>query len=237
MQSGNQQGDAQSSDSQQGQQQGQQQGGQQSQSGQSRGGSQPGQQGGQSGSQPGSSGNSSQSGGEGQQQGEGDSKSGSGGARPGEGGGLATEGSAGSETPHSSGGEETTADKANLDYTRKATDLALEYLEDQQINPDPELLERLNWSEDDLRNFVQRWRELQRAGMTGDQENQEQFERSLRSLGLGPGDSQRRNVEGTSDNQSGYQEDGRVINPPAGFAERFRAWTKRRSRAKSPRGN
>ena len=54
------------------------------------------------------------------------------------------------------------ADKANLEYARKATDLVLERLKDQQDEPDPELLKSLGWTEEELQAFLARWEAMKR---------------------------------------------------------------------------
>ena len=45
-------------------------------------------------------------------------------------------------------------DKANLDYARKATEMALEHLRDQKQEPDPKLLKDLGWTKEELQEFV-----------------------------------------------------------------------------------
>src|SRR5262249_40590779 len=56
------------------------------------------------------------------------------------------------------------ADEANLDYARKATDLALEHLKKElrKDQPDPELLKRLGWTRGELESFVNRWEQMRR---------------------------------------------------------------------------
>ena len=76
--------------------------------------------------------------------------------------------------------------------------MSLEYLESQEIDPDPKLLDRLNWSEDDLRKFVKRWKDLKQAAASGDQKKQAEYQRALESLGLGAGDSTKRRFDGKS---------------------------------------
>ena len=132
-------------------------------------------------------------------------------------------------------GGRTQKDQANLDFTKKATDMSLEYLENQQIEPDPKLLDRLNWTEDDLRDFVKRWKELKQSAAAGDQEKRSEYERALQSLGLGAGDSEKRRFDGQSDNQQGYVEDGSVDAPPPEFADRFRKFSRKRNKARNQR--
>ena len=58
------------------------------------------------------------------------------------------------------------AEPPNLDYAREATDLVLERLKDQQHNPDPELLKRLDWTPEDLQQFLARWEQMKQAATT-----------------------------------------------------------------------
>ena len=55
------------------------------------------------------------------------------------------------------------ADEANLEYARKATEMVLQKLKDQEHNPDPELLDKLGWSQEDLAEFLRRWDALQKS--------------------------------------------------------------------------
>ena len=78
-------------------------------------------------------------------------------------------------------------DAANLDYTRQATDLALRYLEDElgKERPDSKLLDRLGgWDQNDLRRFVDRWREMQQQAHQSPGTNADRkYEQFLRNLG------------------------------------------------------
>ena len=49
-------------------------------------------------------------------------------------------------------------DAANLDFTRKQVDLALEHLKDQLAKEKPDLLKKLGWNRDDARRFMEAWR-------------------------------------------------------------------------------
>jgi hypothetical protein len=64
-----------------------------------------------------------------------------------------------------SGNKGPVADEGNLEYARKQTDLVLDRLENQlkDQNVDQDLLDKLGWSEDDLKKFVDRWKNLKQA--------------------------------------------------------------------------
>jgi hypothetical protein len=85
--------------------------------------------------------------------------------------------------------EEAKEDAANLAFARQQTDLVLERLDDQLAKKkvDADLLKSLGWSEQDLRQFVDRWKNLKtRADNVGDeqQEAKRELDDALRSLGL-----------------------------------------------------
>ena len=61
------------------------------------------------------------------------------------------------------------ADQANLDYTRKQTELALEHLRDQLAKEKSDLLNnRLHWTRDEAERFLKRWEQLQQAAAKQD---------------------------------------------------------------------
>lgn len=76
-------------------------------------------------------------------------------------------------------------DKANLDYAKKQTDLILERLEDQlkKKEVDKNLLDKLGWSKDELRRFVDRWKNLKEQA-SDDTGASDELSDALRSLGL-----------------------------------------------------
>lgn len=76
------------------------------------------------------------------------------------------------------------SDPANLEYAKKATDMVLDYLEQQRDQPDAELLEKLNWTEQDLRDFQERWQKTRQLSGGTEGEAGKEFEEALQSLGL-----------------------------------------------------
>ena len=101
-------------------------------------------------------------------------------------------GETGSEAQAASGGREAEdGDEANLEYARRQTDLALEKLSDQlgKQEVDQEMLDKLGWSEEDLKRFVDRWQERQAATKRDDQQGEaarQDLDQALKSLGLRP---------------------------------------------------
>jgi hypothetical protein len=138
-----------------------------------------------------------------------------GGGRPGE-----------ADSMHSdTAGDAQDGDEPNLDYAKRTTDLVLEYLRDQQQKPDPELLDRLRWTEDDLRQFLSRWDDLQRAA-ANDPRGQQDFSDAVRSLGLQPDQQTSRRISAPTDPVQGLREAGATSSPPSKYLEQFNAYKK-----------
>lgn len=103
---------------------------------------------------------------------------------PAEGGDASGLGNSNSEA-RSGKGSDPGGDEANLEYARKQTDLILdelsEQLEKQEV--DRKLLDKLGWTEQELKQFVQRWQQRRRLAerQTG---GKQQLDEALRSLGL-----------------------------------------------------
>jgi hypothetical protein len=120
-------------------------------------------------------------------------------------------------------------EEANLQYTRKATDMVLEYLRNQQRKPDQELLDKLGWTADDLQQFLRRWETLKRSARE-DAAARRELEETLRSLGLRPATERARNVNARSDQVRGMRETGGSSSPPPGYLEQFNAYKKATTR-------
>lgn len=126
------------------------------------------------------------------QQGDGEPKDSSGeGTEPGTGGGG---GPASGGPGQESSTARNTENEANLDYTKRQTNLALRYLEEElsKKEPDPELLNRLGWTKDELKDFVENWKKMAEnaaEAKPGSKEDKE-WKDHLRSLGtIRPGRS------------------------------------------------
>jgi hypothetical protein len=111
----------------------------------------------------------------------------------------------------------------NLEYARQATELVLERLKDQQSNPDPELLESLGWTADELERFVARWESLKRAAQEDRARGQADLDDALRSLGLRATGPERRGGGAQADRVPGLRDQSRS-RPPAEFLEQFNAY-------------
>lgn len=120
------------------------------------------------------------------------------------------------------------ADRANLDYARRQTALALEHLRDQVAKEKPELLEQLGWTKDDARRFLARWEEMRRAakekGAAGKMAKK-RFDDALKSLGLRPRGTELKHG-GVETEKSGPPRDAGRFAPPPDWADQFRAYTR-----------
>ena len=122
-----------------------------------------------------------------------------------------------------------------MNYAREQTDLVLDKLANKlsRDQVDKGLLDKLGWSEDDLRRFVERWQQLKDAAKktdpAGDAANRE-LDDALRSLGLRRGQLQQGPVR--DDTQRDLRQGYRGPVPPK-FQERLRIYNQGISRAKS----
>lgn len=119
-------------------------------------------------------------------------------------------------------------DEANLEYTKKVTDLTLDRLKNdlEKGTVDPELLKRFS-SKEALEQFVRRWDEMRKAaaqqGPQGD-EARKQFTDTLKGLGLRSGTTEQQGAR-TGDDDSRQLRGARRSAPPAKFADQYRAYT------------
>ncbi len=85
-------------------------------------------------------------------------------------------------------GTEIGGDEANLDYAREQTELVLEELEEQlrEREVDRKLLDKLGWTEQDLKRFVERWQSRRQKAAERGSQGSADLDRALRNLGLNP---------------------------------------------------
>jgi hypothetical protein len=121
-------------------------------------------------------------------------------------------------------------DVANNDYAKRATDLVLDHLKDQMKNGqvDQDLLQKLGWTEADMRQFVNRWEQLKNAAQQPGPAGKaaaKQLEDRLRSLGLRPDQAAQVGNSKADDQQRGNRESRRTA-PPSEFRDLFKAFQK-----------
>ncbi len=122
---------------------------------------------------------------------------------------------------------EDSADEANFDYTRRATDMALEYLKDQQQETD--LRERLGWTQDEMQAFLRRWEQLRRESRQNGERGeraQRRLQDQLRGLGLQPPAERVRGSQVTKDPLRNLRQGGSEVPIPAEYLEQYRAFLK-----------
>ena len=118
--------------------------------------------------------------------------------------------------PQAASDSSSLSDDPNLEYANKATDLALEHLNDQMDRADSDLLERLGWSREEAAEFIERWQQMkQAAGRQGaqGQEAKRSLDEALKSLGLRRRGTQLHSDRTPSDGHRGMRESGRFTAP------------------------
>ena len=131
----------------------------------------------------------------------------------------------GSGESKESQGDEFGSDRAKVEYADKATDMMLEYIDRQKDQPDPELLKRLNWSADDLRQFADRWKRAKEQAKT-DPSKRVELEETLRNLGLSGTGQKVNQLKDRNDGLRGMREEGGRLRPPESLREQFEAFRK-----------
>jgi len=115
-------------------------------------------------------------------------------------------------------------EQPDLSTVRRAADLALEHLRNSVRSGDDAVLDELGWSREQAEAFLNRWESMRRAATTGEAAGQQEFEQTLRSLGLRP-----EGVESSRQmptDQRGPQAESRRTKPPLDYRERFKAYLK-----------
>jgi hypothetical protein len=117
-------------------------------------------------------------------------------------------------------GEVPDGEEANLEFAKKQTDLALQYLRDQKDDPDPELLDRLGWTKEEMQEFLRRWEALQEAAAKDPNASRE-LDESLKSLGLAPAKNRKRAGGMASDSTRDLRDSGSRTSAPKSYREQF----------------
>ena len=119
----------------------------------------------------------------------------------------------------------TASEDPNLEYSKKATDLALEYLKDHQ--DDAELLDELGWTRDEMNAFVRRWQDMrakaQGLGREADSARKE-LDDQLRGLGLQPPNPRVQRQQTPKDSLRSLRQTSGNQNIPAEYRDQYRAF-------------
>ncbi len=111
------------------------------------------------------------------------------------------------------------ADEANLNYTRRVTDLVLQSLREQEHTPDPELAKQNGLTPQELQEFARRWSQLKKDAES-DPAKARELDEALRSLGLRDPKNRRRS-ESSTDKQRDLRDAGGRTQAPSKYREQF----------------
>jgi hypothetical protein len=125
---------------------------------------------------------------------------------------------------------ETPIEDANLEYSKKITNLVLEYLEDQlKSKPSQELLDNLGWSEKELRDFHRKWREMSEQSKHSEStttNDNTKWKEAFKSLGLRPAqDRQQLQKSRTKVQDENKVTESQRFTPPPAIKDRFKRYT------------
>lgn len=146
-----------------------------------------------------------------------------GGAQNPQGGGLPGSG----EPPPPAQPTKPQADDPVLEYTRQQTELALRHLEEEASKQRSDLLERLGWTPEQAREFIEWYRKLAQAARQPSPEGQaarRERDAWLKSLGLRPRGTELRGGTTPTDKLQNLKDAGRIPPPPK-WRNQFRAFT------------
>ncbi|EGF26007.1 hypothetical protein [Rhodopirellula baltica] len=119
------------------------------------------------------------------------------------------------------------ADPADLEYTKQATDMVLDYLNETRQDPDQNLLDRLKWTPEDLQRFRDRWQNVKPIDQPGANPNLDRsdVEEALRSLGMrAPKAIRSESKPSEQDGLRGLQDSGNRRQAPAPVRDAFEAF-------------
>ena len=107
----------------------------------------------------------------------------------------------------------------------------LDQLEDQKYDPDQELLDQMNWNQQDLDKFLKEWQKMKANAEAGNPKAKQDYSQRLESLGITPKTRSRKaNVK--KDKEFRLNENGAVDQVPREYLEKFNSFLKRRNRSK-----
>ena len=104
--------------------------------------------------------------------------------------------------------------------------MVLDYLKQTRDAPDQELMDKLNWTEEDLRRFSDRWQRARDLSQSSDSgaEPMAEWKETLKSLGLRDPKATSQNSRDQSDSMRGLRDAGNRQPPPAAHRDAFDAF-------------
>lgn len=112
------------------------------------------------------------------------------------------------------------ADAVNEAYTRKATDLVLQQLREQEHNPDPELANKMQMTPQELQEFARRWNQMKKDAES-DPNKARELDEAFRSLGLRDPKAKRRAGGAMNDKQRDLRDAGGRSQAPSKYRQQF----------------
>ncbi|MCR9295891.1 MAG: circumsporozoite protein- membrane associated protein, partial [bacterium] len=122
------------------------------------------------------------------------------------------------------GGDAQSADEVNQEYAEKTTQMVLDYLNRQKDQPDPELLQELNWTKEQLQDFVTRWNRARDLASNGSDQDRQEWQEKLRDLGLRPPTLGPRTGSDRNDSFQQMQDSGSRVRYPSALRKQFEAF-------------
>ena len=122
-------------------------------------------------------------------------------------------------------------DPVNVEYAKKATDMVLDYLDETRDVPDQDLLDELNWSEEDLKRFAERWQKVRQMESAAPGEKRE-LEDALKSLGMRDRSGRTTEIRESGDALRNIRDSGNRKPPPAAYRDAFDAFRRAMGRSR-----
>ena len=106
--------------------------------------------------------------------------------------------------------------------------MVLDYLKESRDQADPDLLKDLNWTEDDLRRFQQRWEKVRQFDQPeGPSQPTGELQDALRSLGLQPNSRPATSQGSPADSLRDLRDSGNRRRPPPSIRDAFDAFRRK----------
>ena len=100
----------------------------------------------------------------------------------------------------------------------------LDYLTRQREQPDPALLDELDWSDQQFQDFVDRWNRARDLAAEGNEQDRLRWQEQLNALGLNPQNLRLRDGRAADDQFQQMRDAGGRIRPPASLRKQWDAF-------------
>lgn len=104
--------------------------------------------------------------------------------------------------------------------------MVLDYLNRQKDQPDPELLRELDWTKQDLQQFVERWNQARNLAESTDPAQRRKWQEMLEDLNLTSAQQRVRQGSGRNDSFQQQRDAGGRLRMPAALQKQFDAYRK-----------